>query len=321
MKTDTFTMLNSQGMHVFVYEWLPDPNTNVRAVLQIAHGMCEAGYRYEELAALLTEHGYAVYCNDHRGHGKTVEKIELLGDAGANGFEGMIEDQLALASVLRERYAGLPHYLMGHSMGSFLTQKMMCSDGDQFDGFILSGSNGPQGMLPFGINLAAAQILLKGDTHRSLMLNAIVFGPYSKGFGIIRTPFDWLSRDEAEVDKYIHDPYCGQVCSARFFRDFFQLLTQIHKPKLMRCLQKDKPVYIFSGEDDPVGQRGKGVRRLIELYRKYGVQDLEYRLYPGGRHEMLHEINRDEVAAHLLDWLERHTQKADDTPPEKAHVL
>lgn len=320
MQTDTFTMLNTQGMHVFVYEWLPGPDDPVRAIVQIAHGMCETGKRYEELAELLTEHGYAVYCNDHRGHGLTAG-LTHLGDAGEDGFEGMIEDQLLLASELKKRHASVPHYLMGHSMGSFLTQKIICSDGELFDGFILSGTNGPQGLLTFGMGLAAAQMRLQGNTHRSLMLNALVFGPYNKGFGPIRTPFDWLSRDEAEVDKYINDPYCGKVCTARFFRDFFKLLSQIHQPQLMKCLPKDKPVYIFSGEDDPVGHRGKGVRRLIELYRKHGVQDLEYRLYPGGRHEMLHETNRAEVAADVLDWLERHTSGSDNVPQESIRVM
>ncbi|MFB4325663.1 alpha/beta hydrolase [Priestia sp. BR_2] len=320
MQTDTFTMLNTQGMHVFVYEWLPGPDDPIRAIVQIAHGMCETGKRYEELAELLTEHGYAVYCNDHRGHGLTAG-LTHLGDAGEDGFEGMIEDQLLLASELKKRHTSVPHYLMGHSMGSFLTQKIICSDGELFDGFILSGTNGPQGLLTFGMSLAAAQMRLQGNTHRSLMLNALVFGPYNKGFGPIRTPFDWLSRDEAEVDKYINDPYCGKVCTARFFRDFFKLLSQIHQPQLMKCLPKDKPVYIFSGEDDPVGHRGKGVRRLIELYRKHGVQDLEYRLYPGGRHEMLHETNRAEVAADVLDWLERHTTGSDNVPQESIRVM
>lgn len=320
MQTDTFTMLNTQGMHVFVYEWLPGPDDPIRAIVQIAHGMCETGKRYEELAELLTEHGYAVYCNDHRGHGLTAG-LTHLGDAGEDGFEGMIQDQLLLASELKKRHTSVPHYLMGHSMGSFLTQKIICSDGELFDGFILSGTNGPQGLLTFGMSLAAAQMRLQGNTHRSLMLNALVFGPYNKGFGPIRTPFDWLSRDEAEVDKYINDPYCGKVCTARFFRDFFKLLSQIHQPQLMKCLPKDKPVYIFSGEDDPVGHRGKGVRRLIELYRKHGVQDLEYRLYPGGRHEMLHETNRAEVAADVLDWLERHTTGSDNVPQESIRVM
>lgn len=307
MQAETFTMLNTQAMDVFVRAWLPASGTDVRAVLQIAHGMCETGARYAELAEVLTARGYAVYVNDHRGHGVTAGELSRLGDPGDNGIEGMIEDMLLLAAELRKRHPGIPHILMGHSMGSFLTQKVMCTHGDRFDGYILSGSNGPRRMLGLAEKLAAAQSRLQGDEHRSLLLNALVFGPYNRGFGPIRTPFDWLSRDEAEVDLYIQDPYCGQVCSARFFREFFRLLRQIHRPKLLQGLPKEKPVYIFSGEEDPVGLRGKGVRSLIELYQLHGITDLEFRLYPGGRHEMLHEINKQEVAADVLDWLERHT--------------
>lgn len=311
MQSETFTMLNNEAMNIFVYQWLPDLDTDTKAVVQIAHGMCETGARYEELASLLTENGYAVYINDHRGHGKTADKVEALGDPGENGFDGMIEDLILLSSVIQEKHPQVPHYLLGHSMGSFITQKIMCTHGHRFDGFILSGSNGPRGMLGLGESLAAAQVRMQGAVHRSVLLNAIVFGPYSKGFGLIRTPFDWLSSDPYEVDRYMDDPYCGQICSARFFREFFSLLRQIHRPKLLNNLVKDKPVYIFSGEDDPVGMRGKGVRNLIELYRKLGVAHLEYRLYPGGRHEMLHEVNRKEVAAHVLDWLERHVPDLD----------
>ena len=321
MQSDTFVMLNNDGMNIFVYEWLPDPGVAVKAVLQIAHGMCETGKRYEELASLLTGHGYAVYVNDHRGHGQTAGRLEALGDVGENGFEGMIEDLILLAGVVRDKHPEVPCYLLGHSMGSFLTQKIMCTQDDPYDGFILSGSNGPRGLLSFGQRLAAVQGKLQGGTHRSLMLNAIVFGPYNKGFGLMRTPFDWLSSDPDEVDKYMNDPYCGQVCTARFFHDFFELLRQIHRPRLLRNLVKDKPVYIFSGEEDPVGMRGKGVRKLINLYRGLGVRELESRLYPGGRHEMLHEVNKEEVALHILDWLDRHVPRAQSETAADAPAL
>ncbi|SMF74616.1 Lysophospholipase, alpha-beta hydrolase superfamily [Paenibacillus uliginis N3/975] len=321
MQSETFTMLNTQAMNIFVYQWLPDPDTDIKAVLQIAHGMCETGARYEELASLLTEHGYAVYVHDHRGHGRTAENLDTLGDPGENGFEGMIEDLVLLSTVIKERHPQLPHYLLGHSMGSFITQKIMCTHSHHFDGFLLSGSNGPRALLSVGENLAAAQVRIKGAAHRSVLINAIVFGPYNKGFGPVRTPFDWLSSDPEEVDLYVNDPYCGQVCSARFFQEFFGLLRQIHKPALLSNLVKDKPIYIFSGDEDPVGLRGKGVRNLIELYQKLGVEQLEYRLYPGGRHEMLHEVNRDEVATHVLDWLERHVPDLDKEAPTAEPVL
>lgn len=312
MQSKTFTMLNNQRLNIFVYQWLPDPETDIKAVLQIVHGVSETGARYEGLASLLTQHGYAVYANDHRGHGRTAESLQALGDAGENGFDGIIEDIVLLSTVIEGKHPQVPHYLLGHSMGSFITQKIMCTHAEHFDGFILSGSNGPRGLLRFGEYLAGAQAKIKGPTHRSVLINTVVFGPYSRGFGVIRTPFDWLSRDTQEVDHYISDPYCGQICSARFFREFFQLLRQIHTPEMLSKLVLDKPVYIFSGEEDPVGMHGKGVRNLIDLYRKLGMEHLESKLYPGGRHEMLHEINRDEVASHVLDWLDRHVAEYDN---------
>ncbi|NMO96098.1 alpha/beta hydrolase [Paenibacillus lemnae] len=310
MQTDRFHMLGNDGKNIFVQEWAPETDSApVKAVLQIAHGMCETGERYAELASLLTAHGYAVYVNDHRGHGQTAGRPEALGDAGENGFDRIIEDLLLLSEVIRDRHPHVPLFLLGHSMGSFLTQKIMClTEGRRYDGFILSGSNGPRSMLSLGQRLASAQARMQGEIHRSLLMNTIVFGPYNKGFGM-RTPFDWLSSDPEEVDRYMNDPYCGQICTTRFFRDFFTLLRQIHHSNLLKGLVTDKPIYIFSGEKDPVGMRGKGVRKLIQLYQERGVSDLEYRLYPDGRHEMLHEVNRHEVAGHILQWLDRQASR------------
>lgn len=321
MQSETFTMLNNQGMNVFVYQWFPDPDKEIKGVLQIVHGVSETGARYEELANLLTGNGYAVYANDHRGHGRTAESLQALGDAGDNGFEGMIEDIVLLSTIIHKKHPLIPHYLLGHSMGSFITQKIMCTYAEHFDGFILSGSNGPRGLLRIGERLAGAQVKIKGAHHRSVLINTIVFGPYNKGFGPIRTPFDWLSRDEQEVDRYINDPYCGKICSARFFQEFFHLLRQIHTPEMLSKLVKDKPIYIFSGDMDPVGMHGKGVRNLIDLYQKLGVEQLEYRLYPDGRHEMLHEINRDEVASHILEWLDRQVKSFGKDSPAADPVL
>lgn len=315
MQHESFTMLNDAGMDIFVQRWTPPAGVPVKAVLQIAHGMCETSDRYADLAALLSSNGYAVYANDHRGHGRTAGQIDRLGDAGENGFNGMIADLLLLQGIIRKQYGELPLFMLGHSMGSFLVQKIMCTEGNAYDGYLLSGSNGPRSLLSFGQTIAALQLRLQGQMHRSLLLNTIVFGPYSKGLGPIRTAFDWLSRDEEEVRRYVEDPYCGQICSTRFFKEFFTLLREIHQPKLLKGLVKNRPIYIFSGEDDPVGMRGKGVRNLIQMYRERGVQQLEYRLYPGGRHEMLHETNRREVEGDVLHWLDSHVQCEESLNP------
>ncbi|AIQ51166.1 alpha/beta fold hydrolase [Paenibacillus sp. FSL R7-0331] len=307
MRENSFTMTDPLGVNIHVYVWLPEPEAPVRGVVQIAHGMCETAARYARFASALTAAGYAVYANDHRGHGKTAGKVNLLGDTGDNGFYWMRRDLVQLANIARSRHEGLPVFLLAHSMGSFLGQKLMCEEGsDIYAGYILSGSNGPRNMLRAGESLAALQLRLQGERHRSVLLNGIVFGAYNRSFSPIRTAFDWLSSDPQEVDRYIADPFCGAICTTRFFRDFFRLLRDIHCRETLQSLCKDKPVYLFSGAKDPVGMNGQGVLRLASIYQKQGLTDVEYRLYPEGRHEMLNEVNHEEVTADILDWLVRH---------------
>lgn len=304
--TDYF-FTDPDGARIHVYEWLPDEGAEPRGIVQVAHGMCETAARYARFAESLTAAGYAVYANDHRGHGLTAGKVTLLGDAGENGFYWMRRDLAEIGRTARERHPGRPLYLLGHSMGSFLTQKLMCEeDGSLYDGFILSGSNGPRHMLRAGERLAASQLRLQGPEHRSVLLNALVFGAYNRAFSPVRTAFDWLSSDPAEVDRFIEDPFCGAICTTRFFRDFFRLLREIHTRASLKTLCIDKPVYLFAGDRDPVGFNGKGVLKLAEMYRSQGITDLECKLYPGGRHEMLNEVNREQVIEDLTDWLSRH---------------
>ncbi|WP_438347330.1 alpha/beta fold hydrolase [Paenibacillus sp. FA6] len=306
MKERSFTLINQQGMTLHLYEWLPEVSVPLKGLIQVVHGMAETADRYARVASSLCESGYAVYAHDQRGHGKTAKSMEELGHTGENGFYGMENDILEVSSLLKDKYAGIPHYLLGHSMGSFLTQRIIENHSEAYSGFILSGTNGPRPNLCIAKSLALFQVKLQGVSHRSLMLNAIIFGRYNQGITPVRTTFDWLSRDEDEVDKYIANPYCGEVCTTGFFRDFFQLLQNIQKPASYRSIPRNKPIYLFAGDRDPVGLYGKGVTKLHEIYLKLGVKDVECRLYPGGRHEMLNEINRDEVTADLLDWLERH---------------
>ncbi|WP_342555033.1 alpha/beta hydrolase [Paenibacillus sp. FSL R7-0652] len=320
MQESTFTLISNEGTRIHVYRWLPDPNHPIQAVVQIAHGMGETAARYAEFAGYLTKHGYAVYANDHRGHGKTVENTELLGDAGVDAFRWMASDMLNLGETAAEENPGLPLFLMGHSMGSFLVQHLMYAGHERYCAFLLSGTNGKRGLLRFGEKLALLQCGIQGDQHRSLLLNAIVFGGFNRAFRPAATPFDWLSRDRQEVQRFIDDPMCGVVCTAGFFRDFFKLLLEIHKPQHMERIPKHKPVFLFSGELDPVGLRGKGILNLFSQYQKLGLQDVEYRLYPGGRHEMLHETNRKEVAQDVLDWLERHMPDHEQTDEQDSHA-
>jgi alpha-beta hydrolase superfamily lysophospholipase len=306
MQESAFSLVGDEGTRIHVYRWLPDSECNVKGVVQIAHGMSETAARYAEFAQQLTSHGYAVYANDHRGHGKTVENSNLLGNAGTDAFRWMASDMMNLGEIAAKENPDVPLFLMGHSMGSFLVQHLMYAGHERYHAFILSGTNGKRGLLRIGEKLALLQCGVQGTSHPSMLLNALVFGGFNRSFRPATTPFDWLSRDSEEVKRFIDDPLCGAVCSAGFFRDFFKLLLDIHLPSNMKRIPKDKSVYLFSGEQDPVGLHGKGVLNLVSQYRELQLEDVEYRLYPGGRHEMLHETNRTEVAQHVVEWLERH---------------
>ncbi|MFM9277009.1 alpha/beta fold hydrolase [Paenibacillus jiagnxiensis] len=306
MKEHTFTMWDHGGHNVFVYRWLPDNEADVHGIVQIAHGMCETAYRYLELAEYLTASGYAVYANDHIGHGQTAASPNSLGNPGPDAFNRMARNLIEVGEIASMEFPGVPRILFGHSMGSFLTQKVMCDPEQSYDGFILSGTNGPRKLLRFGERLAVIQGMLQGSEHRSLLLNAIVFGGFNRSFRPARTGFDWLSRDPEEVDRFIQDPLCGAICTTDFFRSFFRLLQEIHLPESLVKIDKTKPVYIFAGDRDPVGMFGKGVLSLFQLYKELGMERVEYKLYPDGRHEMLHEINREEVIADAIGWLRRH---------------
>ncbi|UJF35924.1 alpha/beta fold hydrolase [Paenibacillus hexagrammi] len=301
---------DSKNTDVYLYAWLPDEGAEWKGILQIAHGMSESALRYERLAAFLTSHGYAVYANDHIGHGLTAGSPEQIGIFVKDSFHHMARHLGEIAHYIREQHDHkLPLYLMGHSMGSFLVQYMLgtylAEHPRNVQGVVLSGSNGSQGpALLGGIVIAALEARIKGENHRSKLLHGLTFGAYNKGVSNARTSSDWLSRDAAEVAAYEADPYCGAICSSGFYRDFFRGLRETHSPALLRNIRKDLPIYIFAGDGDPVGAYGKGIQRLYTMYQNLGVKHVSCKLYPEGRHEMLNEINRDEVMQDLLEWLD-----------------
>jgi alpha-beta hydrolase superfamily lysophospholipase len=305
MKKEEFTFTDAEGVEIFCWKCVPEGSGNAKGAVQLSHGMAELSFRYERLAEALTSAGYAVYANDHRGHGKTAVSLENVGYPGeSEGFSWMVEDMHQLSGIIKAEHPGLPVFLFGHSMGSFLAQRYAQLYGNELQGLVLSGTNGKQGLaLDLGIMAAKAEIMLRGRRARSPVLNSLSFGSFNKSFKPARTEFDWLSRDSQEVDKYISDEYCGGVFTAGFFHDFFKGLKEIEKASSMAEMPRNLPVYIFSGDKDPVGGFTKGVMRLVEAYRSLGMKDVTYRFYKDGRHEMLNEINRSEVISDLIEWL------------------
>lgn len=303
-----FRFRSEEGTEIFVYVWTPENPATIKGIVQISHGMAETAKRYERFAKILTNEGFAVYANDHRGHGKTAGTLEKLGYlADQDGFHWLVQDLHQLSQIIQEKHPGLPLFLLGHSMGSFAVQRYIMLYGNELQGAILSGSNGRQGVaLDIGLHIAQKEAEQHGRTAPSEKMDQLLFGNFNRRFRPNRTQFDWLSRDIAEVDQYVSDPFCGTVFTAGFFYDFLTGLKELEKTENLKQIPKDLPIFIFSGDKDPVGKNGKGVKRLFRTYKRYGVKDVELRLYLEGRHEMFNETNRDEVMKDVTDWLNCH---------------
>jgi len=304
----------SDGARLYLYRWSPEQEMPVRAVLHIVHGMAEYALRYRFLAEILTEAGIEVWAADQRGHGKTAcldinkpDKGGLLGHcADGNGFTRVTADIHAINEEIRKTRKA-PLFLLGHSWGSFIVQNYIeYSDNINVNGCILSGTQGPVGFkVKAGVVIMSLLTMIKGQRKTSKLAKAMGDGQYSKAFKPSRTQFDWLSRDENEVDKYIADPLCGFLCSCGFYRDLTRLLYNIHRHDAMARINTNLPVYVFSGSADPVGDMGRGPTDLVKSYRDLGITDCEFVLYPCARHETLNETNRKEVIDNLLAWINK----------------
>jgi alpha-beta hydrolase superfamily lysophospholipase len=314
MKSGTFSYTAPDGAKIFVYLWLPDSQSDVKAVVQIAHGMAEHAGRYERFAKTLVEAGYAVYSSDLRGHGKTVGSLDKLGHfADEKGWETVVDDLHILMGIIKKENPQLPVFLFGHSMGSFFARHYAMLYGNEIVGLVLSGTAGDPGLGgKIALLIGKREAKKKGRKAKSPTMDKLLFGMYNKAFKPNRTKFDWLSRDTAEVDKYINDPMCGKVLSAGLYCDVIKGLFFINKRDNISKIPKNLPIYLFSGTLDPVGAKTpwsgktKGVLQVYNNFVKAGIQDVTYKFYPGGRHEMLNELNREEVFKDVITWLNKH---------------
>jgi len=302
MKSSTFTFDGCDGIAVHAYEWAPDGAP--RAIVQISHGMQEHAARYARAAAGLTRAGYVVFAGDHRGHGLTLVGPGKYGHLGQEGHRAVVEDLKHLTDIARQKYPGLPVFLLGHSWGSFLNQVYIQRWGNALKGVILSGTNGigpPMGLV---VALCRAVTRFRGADRVAGFLEKMVMGHFNKAFRPGRTGVEWLTRDEAEVDKFLADPTCGIRFPNSFFLDMMTMLRNTWRKKNERQVPRELPILMFAGTKDPAGYFNRGVVALAKRYRKYGVRDVTTRFYDGGRHEMLNETNRDEVVADLITWLD-----------------
>ncbi len=277
------------------------------AILQIAHGMIEHIGRYEEFAVFLADRGFLVVGNDHLGHGKSAASPEDYGFfAEKEGNRVMLRDMHTLYRRISEEHPDIPYFLLGHSMGSFLARQYLCRYGAELTGAIIMGT-GWHGSLEtsFGMLLCKVMAAIKGWRYRSSLIDRIAFGGFNRWLKEPRTKHDWLSKDEGKVDAYLSDPACQFVFTLNGYYNLFYSLHKLASPKYLRNMPLDLPLLFVSGEDDPVGNFGKGVYRAIKSLQKIGVKEIESHLYPTDRHEILNETDREQVFEDLYRWLEK----------------
>ena len=283
------------------------PDKPPKAVVQIAHGIAEHIARYDPFMFFLAENGYVAVGNDHLGHGLSAENEHEHGIFdNQNGWTYAVDDMKALRDQVRQEFHDIPYIFFGHSMGSFLTRTYLIRYPDQYDASILSGT-GQQSPALINAGFFAANLLtlLRGPGADGKLLNDMAFGSYCKKIDNPRTPFDWLSTNEENVDRYIADPLCGFVAKCSMYRDMMGGLKFLTKQSNIDKMNKDAPIYFMSGAEDPVGDYGAGVEKAYRAFCDAGLHDVTMKLYPGGRHEMLNETNREEVMQDILAWLDQ----------------
>jgi alpha-beta hydrolase superfamily lysophospholipase len=285
MQTSSFTFPSADGTQITAYRW--DPDGEPRAAVQITHGMGEHALRYEHVAHALNGSGYVVYAQDHRGHGASASAGDL-GSLGEGGWLALVDDIGLLSARIRAECPVLPLILLGHSMGSFAVQQYLLDHGADVDGVVLTGT--------------AVIDLLEPALDLDQPLDLTMF---NAPFQPARTDYDWLSRDEAMVDAYVDDPGCGFGIDTDSARAMFAGARRGADPAQVAAIRSSLPVYIAVGEADPVNAGLALLTPLTERYKAAGLTDVTIRTYPGARHEILNEINRDEVIAELTSWLDR----------------
>lgn len=292
---------------IHVNQWTP-MNREIRGVVQIAHGVAEYGARYAAFAQFLCEKGFVVVANDHLGHGQSLiegRPMVYLGDE--NGWEHTVDDMERLRERTAAVFPGKPYFLFGHSMGSFLARTHLIRYPGRLTGCIICGTGHMSGLITAGGKLIAdGEIKKLGRAAYSQKADTLAFGAYNKRFAPNRTAFDWLSVNEENVDAYIADPLCGGKTTLGLFRDMMGGLGLICKQENINKMDKDLPVFFIAGDQDPVGDMGKGVEKAHACFKKAGMKDVSLKLYHGLRHEILNEKTCQYVYLDVLTWLERY---------------
>ncbi|MGE8499134.1 MAG: lysophospholipase [Pseudomonas sp.] len=303
MHHDTFWLNSSDAVPLYVNRWYAEQPP--KAVVMVAHGMAEHSGRYARLGEALVASGFELYAHDQRGHGKTAEHGTLGHYADSDGWQRVVGDLACLNHHIRQAHPRAPIFLLGHSMGSYIGQAYLMQHSSSLQGAVLSGSNHQPALLyRAAAAIARFERWRQGPTGLSALIDFLSFGSFNKAFKPNRTAFDWLSRDPAEVDRYVEDPLCGFRCTNQLWIDLLGGLQQITPRHNLAQIDSRLPLLVIGGSEDPVSQ-GKRLNDLADALRRAGNVGVDLTIYPQARHELLNETNRDAVTADLIDWLER----------------
>jgi alpha-beta hydrolase superfamily lysophospholipase len=299
-----FTYSSSDGLKIYAYKW---DTPNPKGVLHIVHGSIEHAMRYERFAEFVLQHGFAVYATDYRGHGKTADEAGqfCLFSKEKGGWDRVIEDLDQFNKIIRKENPGAKVFMFGHSMGSFLVRDYIASRSEQVNGAIIAGTGRLQkSMILLGLWLARILSVVKGRESLSPFLHNLIYGSLNQTIENPETDFDFLSRDKAEVQKYMNDPWSGNPITIEYAYELFNAGLRILDPETISKTPSDFSFLFIAGSEDPLGgENAEYVQEVVQAYRDGGFRDLDVKIYAGARHELLNEINREEVMQDIVTWM------------------
>ena len=299
--TGTFNSTNGEDL---IKYYAYTPLDEVKGIVQVSHGMCEYIERYEYLAEFFASQGILLCGNDHLGHGNSVLSNNNLGYfAAENGWTYLYKDLYELTKIIKNKYPNVPYFLLGHSMGSFVARAYISEYGENINGAIISGTSGGNALSKLGKIITKRVIKSNGEKYRSEFLDKLMFGTSNNRIKKSNTKFDWLTRDEDIVNKYVNDEKCNYLFTASATLDLINLLDFVSSDDWAGTVPKKLPILIISGDADPIGNYGKGVKKVYNNLIKAGVSDVEIKLYKEARHEVFNETNKDEVNKDVLKWI------------------
>ena len=303
MRTD-FYYESQCGSRIHGCRWTPEGQ--IKAIVQFVHGIAERIERYEELAEFLNGQGILVVGEDHMGHGLSITEKTPMGYF-CGGWFGAVADTYKVMQDTMDEFPGVPYFVYGHSMGSFMTRTLLAKYPNcGISGAIICGTGWQKNaVIIAGKAVAELVCKTKGETHPSKFLKKMAFGTYNDKVEHLRTPLDWLTRDNKVVDAYMADPLCGFRASAGLMRDMMEGFEYIQDSQNLTAMNKDLPVYFIAGDADPVGDYGKGVRYAAEMFKKAGMKQVDVKIYPLCRHEIHNELNKEEVYQDVLKWMSK----------------